>query len=358
MRVLFLLLAFVTIRSLAADRPMEESELVDLVLQSLYSDHDDSKLAERLTHVRLREMLSAGTVEELKRLGLGPLALQRLQALEESSRGLSRPALPSITRDPVPSVSDQERMVERLKQYSNAYVRSLPDFLCDEVTERYSNLHGVAPSGNPRYSKQLRYADTLTAELAFVSRLQQDKMRLASDAESVERNLGRSLSMGEFGHDMAIILGPRVKPELRWDRWERHRNRQTAVFVYFVPQPRSDYKLFFCCFLETGVGQIQQSYQAAIRGAIYADPATGEIQQLMIRAVDMPAHFHINEDNTIISYGPVNIEGRMYNLPVSATVFVRARSQKNRNQIRFVNYRKFESHSVMTEVHSKITYIQ
>lgn len=164
--------------------------------------------------------------------------------------------------------------------------------------------------------------------------------------------------MGEFGQDMATILGPHADPELNWDCWRRRGDREAAVFVYFVPQPRSDYKLFFCCFREQGVGEIQQVYQAAIQGAIYADPATGESHQLVIRAMNMPAHFQIDEDNTIISYGQVNIDGRTYNLPVSASVFARAGIQRNRNEIRFVNYRKFDSESVMTEVHSKITYIQ
>lgn len=358
MRVLPLLFVLVAIRGLAAERPMEESELVDFVLQSLYSDHDDSRLADRLAHVRLSEDLRPSTVAELQRLGLGPLALERLKVLEERSQKLNTPAIPPITREHAPSVFDEGRMIERLKQYANAYVRNLPDFLCDEITDRYTNLHGTAPSGNPRYRKLLHHADTLTAELAFAPRLQQDRLRLASDGKSSRGDMGRSLSTGEFGHDMAIILGRRADPELKWDRWQRHRDREEAVFLFFVPQPRSDYQLFFCCFLQQGIGEIQQSYQAAIRGAIYADPGTGEIQQLVIRAVNMPAHFHINEDNTIISYGPVKIEDRTYNLPVSATVFARARIQQNRNEIRFVNYRKFNSESVMTEVHSKITYIQ
>jgi hypothetical protein len=358
MRLLPLLLALMTVNCVASERAMDQSELVDLVLQSLSSDRDDSQLADRLARVQLSERLSPDTLGELERLGLGPLALQRLQDLEERSHGLRPPALPPITREPAPSAIDREQMRQRLNQYANAYVRSLPDFLCDEITDRYSNLHGLAPSGNARYSKHLHHADTLRAELAFAPRLQQDRLQLAWNAESLRSKQGQSLTRGEFGRDMAIILGSHAEPELKWDRWERHDRREDAVFVYFVPQARSDYNLFFCCFLQPGVGEMQQSYRAAIRGEIYADPWTGEIQRLVIRAVDMPAHFHVSEDNTIISYGQVSFEGRTYNLPVSAMVFVRARMQRNRNEIRFVNYRKFDSDSVITDVHSKITYIQ
>ncbi len=103
---------------------------------------------------------------------------------------------------------------------------------------------------------------------------------------------------------------------------------------------------------------MRQSYKSAIRGLIYADPHSGEIRCLVIRAVDMPSHFHVNENNTIIYYDKVNIAGRTYNLPAAATVFVRARSQRNRNEIAFVNYPKYDGESVLTDVQSKATYIQ
>lgn len=164
------------------------------------------------------------------------------------SRGLSGPALPSLTREPAPSLINRERMIERLKLYANAYVRTLPDFLCNEITDRYSNLRGVAASGSARYNKHMHHSDTLTAELAFAPRMQRDRLRLASNTESLRNKQGQSLSMGEFGQDMATILGPHADPELKWECWRRRGDREAAVFVYFVPQPRSGYKLFFWVF--------------------------------------------------------------------------------------------------------------
>ncbi len=357
MRALPFLLVVITIKACAGP-PLDESELVDLISQSVYSDHDDGRLADNLGRVRLNERLRPGTIQELERLGLGPLSLTALKDLQERSSGLPAAAVNAIDREPVPSTADQDHMVQQLKRYASTYIRSLPNFLCEEVTERYSNLHGRASSGNARYSKQLRHADTLNAQLAFAPGSQQDRLRLSSDAELARRKLGRSTTAGEFGRDMAIILSGSAQPELKWDRWERHQSGKQAVFTFFVPQTRSEYNLFFCCYMQAGVGEMQQSYKAAIRGLIYADPRSGEIQRLVIQAVDMPHHFHVDENNTIIHYGKVTIAGRTYNLPVSAVVFVQARSQRNRNEIAFLDYRKYDAHSVLTDVRSKITYIQ
>ena len=49
------------------------------------------------------------------------------------------------------------------------------------------------------------------------------------------------------------------------------------------------------------------------------DPGTGRISRLLIRAVELPEAFHVKESNTIIDYGSVNIGGRSYTLPLSAT---------------------------------------
>ncbi len=167
---------------------------------------------------------------------------------------------------------------------------------------------------------------------------------------------GKSFSNGEFGRDMALILGASVNPQLKWDRWEALQGNVKAVFNYFVPVPQTEYSLLYCCFMKPGVGEVQQSYKAPMRGSIYVDPATGVISRLIIKAVDLPENFHIKENNTIIDYNQISIENRPYTLPVTATVFVRAESQKNRNEISFVRYRKFNPESILTSVDSTITF--
>nr|MDQ2712765.1 VWA domain-containing protein [Acidobacteriota bacterium] len=149
--------------SLEADQETAEAQLVQLVVTSLYSDHDDTSLAERLEKIDFTERLSAETLSELQRLGIGPLAFSVLQELREKSTSLSRPPEAPISGRPVPSEEDENQMVGRLVGYAREYVRNLPNFTCDQITKRYTNLAGFTRNRNPRYDERLHYGDTITA---------------------------------------------------------------------------------------------------------------------------------------------------------------------------------------------------
>ena len=361
MRAFKFALVFMTMTSLAAfgdHRAMTDAEIVELVCMSLYSDHDDAALAERLDRIKPIELFSKQTVTELKNWGLGPLATAALEKIQQQSEGLQEPSKAPISKQSVPSQEESSEMLGHIVNYARVYIHNLPNFICDQITKRYTNLDGFTLTGQPRYGSKLRHGDSITAELAFAPDFKQDHVTLTSRGGTAQPRKGQSVSTGEFGHDMAVILGAGVDPQARWDHWELLRGRHEAVFRFFVGLDKTQYSLFYCCFLKPGVGQIQQSYNAPIRGLIYADPQTGEISRLVIQAVNLPSQFHIQEDNTIIDYGDVRISGQAYTLPVAARIFVRADSQKNRNEIAFVKYRKFEPDSILTIVSSRITFIQ
>jgi hypothetical protein len=137
---------------------------------------------------------------------------------------------------------------------------------------------------------------------------------------------------------------------MRWDHWEIFKGQRRAVFSYFVSEFQSKFRLYHCC--TEGFGSRdngQQTHNAAIRGLVYCDPSTGVISRLTIQAIDLPENLHIRESNTVIDYGVVNVGGGAYTLPTKALVFTRTDDgQKNRNEINFKNYRKFEAKSVLT----------
>lgn len=293
--------------------------------------------------------------EQMKPRAVSPLDAFRDR--EPTQEELVPPPEVPVPSPPVPSEEYKNQMIGRLVVYARQYVYNLPDFICDQITKRYTNLEGYTDKGNPKFGAQLHYGDTITADLAFAAGIQQERVTFASNQNApAEPAQGQSLSNGEFGRDMALILGVNVDPELTWDRWEMLHGKLAAVFSYFVPLPKSQYRLFYCCFTKPGIGQFQQSYTAPIRGSIYVDPATGVISRLIIKAVNLPSTFHVNENNTIIDYNEISIGGREYVLPVAAKVFVRADSQKNRNEISFVMYRKFDPESTFSTINSKITY--
>jgi hypothetical protein len=51
---------------------------------------------------------------------------------------------------------------------------------------------------------------------------------------------------------------------------------------------------------------------------------------------------------TTINYGKIDIGGKNYLLPVHATVMVVTNVERDRNEIDFTGYRKFEAESTIT----------
>ena len=356
-RQVCLLVLFQAIALGAAHR-VTSADVSTLVFTSLYSDHDDDALARDLKKSEMTEQLSPHLVRYFQLAGTGPRALAALQELQEKSKKLPPPAERALTIQPVPLPDEQTQILKRVTEYARGYVHALPDFLCDQVTSRYTNLKGRGADRNARYGKKLRPSDSFTRVLRFARGAEESQVMRVNNkpAKGVSTRFGQSISSGEFGGDMVIIFGPGVNPDLVWDHWETFRGKRTAVFSYFVRPGKSEFSLYYCCFAEPGIGDMQQSYKSPIRGLLYVDAETGLISRLMIRAVELPAAFRVKESNTIIDYGIVSIAGKAYTLPLRALMFTHSDYQRNRNEIQFLNYRKFEAESIFTYTESKVSY--
>lgn len=356
MRALLLLIAICPALYAAAHQAARSSDVIEAVVTSLYSDHDDARLAKQLKTMRITEQLDPHIAIYFRHMDLGPQSLEVVQHLVEDSAELPKPAEVALSIQPVPLEENRVEVLDRLTQYARSYIHNLPNFICRQITRRYTNL--TPGASKPDFSTSLHHGDTLDGNVSFFGGVEQGYFgsNPAKKMKEVDTKGGHSISIGEFGGDMAMIFGSDVGPAMAWDHWEMFRGRRRAVFSYFVGLPESKFGLYFCCVRVSGGRDTQQTYTSAIRGLVYVDPDSGLISRLTIRAVNMPAEFHIKESQTIIDYGSVSIDGHAYTLPVEALIFVRSDRQKNRNEISFTKYRKFDPASVITSVDSTITY--
>ena len=106
-------------------------------------------------------------------------------------------------------------MLGRAVNYARDYIHNLPNFICDQITKRYTNLDGFTLTGQPRFGRKLHYGDTITAELAYAPDFKQDRIMLTARGGMAKTRKGQSGSTGEFGHDMALILGANIDPEVK-----------------------------------------------------------------------------------------------------------------------------------------------
>lgn len=321
------LLLFTAILSCATDKPgATATEVVDAVMRSLLTDHDDADIAHELGRMRLRQRLDDETVRFLLMQKPGSRTATALENLTRKSAGLPAPAEEQVMTSPVPSQPDQQRILANVTRYVARYVHGLPDFTCTKVTRRYTNLHSGKKMSFD-YQMRVHYDDTVKERMGFV--------RGHDFGNLPDVRGGESMSRGEFGGDMEMILG-NPSASVVWNRWEQFGGRRAAVFSYFLPQEKSKYLLVFCCIQTAVLKEAQQRYRTAIDGFLYADPDTGTGLRLTIHAVHLPDELLIKESRTVIDYGPVLIaESGSYILPLKATTYMETPHQKNRNDIAF-----------------------
>ncbi len=77
---------------LAAEHRATAADAVELVFTSLYSDHNDAELAQKLNKLRLGEQFDPGLIAYFRGLCAGPQTLAALQKLRDRSERLPPPA--------------------------------------------------------------------------------------------------------------------------------------------------------------------------------------------------------------------------------------------------------------------------
>jgi len=335
MRRVAAVLGFAALLCFAQQR-LSVHELISFVRSSIQLRHPDRQVAEYLKKVALTERLEEAVIEQLRALGAGPRTLEALEALRQASQNLPAPAGPAAKPSrpvlPPPSPAEQERILQEVREYALQYTRSLPDFICTQVTRRYAD-----PTGLEFWSQQ----DVITARLTYFEQREDYKVILINNrpADISYDRLDGATSTGEFGSMMRELFAPETQARFRWERWATLRGRRTHVFSYFVEQPRSRWRISYQKTLEIS---------PAYRGLVYVDSDTLAVARITLDAIGIPPDFPIQEASTVLDYDFVEIAGRQFWLPLRAVVRMREGKLLLRNEVEFRMYRKFAAEATIT----------
>jgi hypothetical protein len=318
---------------LQAQSALTYKQLRDLLRSSLEQKHKDREIAEFLKTQKLTFALDDKLIEEFVGMGAGPRTLDALGKMKVDSRGLPEPETaesipPERRQPPPPSADEQKRIIEEARRSALEYTRSLPDYLCLQVTRRY-----VDPSGLEM--DWLKY-DEVKTRVSYVD--QHGNYELVSVNNKVTDKgldeLGGATSSGEFGSILAEIFSPSTAAEFRWARHALLRGRGVWVFALRVPQSRSRWRLNY---------QKEQEITAGYTGLVYVDKETERVIRIVIEAQDVPRDFPIQDARTRLDYDFIEIGGGNYLLPLKARVFMRDGRFLSRNDVEFRLYRKFSA---------------
>lgn len=199
---------------------LDAAGVVQMVLTSLALDDDDAALANSLSKVQLSDRLTDRTVAFLVQQGAGPHSSAILEKLRQQSASFDPP-----TQEPVsveaPAKPEQDEFIRRLLHYASTYVQDLPNFLCDAVTQRYTNLFVPPPSSGtimqPHYENRWRPGDKFTEVLRFA------RGRELEEVLPANRKAGKN---GGHGYVLPIKA-------VTFMRSERQKNRNEIEFVNY-----------------------------------------------------------------------------------------------------------------------------
>ena len=313
-----------------AQRQMSVAQLEQFIKSSIDLKHTDRQVADVVKTLKLTQRLDSRTVEDLQGMGAGPRTLEALRVLSATTIGLplpppAVPVTPVITIPP-PSLAEQRAMLEAVTKNSLDYTKSLPNFICTQVTRRY-----VDPYGNG----SLRLGDTIQEQLSFVDGKEDYKVALVNNlaVQNVgHEQLGGTTSSGEFGTMLAQIFNPKSKAEIQWERWATLRGRRTHVFAFRVLQRNSEYSVS-----DQGSGR-QGVF--GYHGFIYADPDSKMVMRIKMD-LDGLEDFPIKAVSLDLNYDLVDISGTQFVLPLKAELTSKGSGYSSRNEVEFRRYSRF-----------------
>jgi VWFA-related protein len=239
---------------------------------------------------------------------------------------------PVLTASTAPSAAEQARLLEAAKAYALNYGAMLPNFLCLQLTHRYT-----APTGRedwkPKDSlvEQLRYRDG--REDYSTLQINGKPSKLGSD------EIKGITSSGEFGGLLKGLFAPESQTKFDWKGWAGENEQRQVVFTYVVPKATSFYRL-------RDRAGTKGVCTPGLHGLIYLDESTGRVRRIAVALDEIPRDFPVQESALDVEFDNVRIGSEDFLLPSTATVRVRrGKRLLTRNEIRFREYRLYKTES-------------
>jgi hypothetical protein len=323
-----------------AQQQLTVDKLVQFITSSISQKNQDKEVAGFLANVKLTEKLDPRVVEDLQGRGAGPKTVAALNHLAETSQSLNPPApkaeAPKPKPIPPPSAEEQQKVLNEVRQYALNYSKTLPDFICLEVTRRYLDRR-YKPGTEGSWAISDRLAEKLTyydqkEKYEPISR--NDTSLYGKSSESI----GGALSRNEFGTLMKEVFDPETRTEFRWERWSTLAKHLVHVYAYSVDQPHSKWTLDY---------QRQQQVTPGYHGEVFVDKATNAIWRITVDP-EPPATFPMQNIHEVLDYRYTDIGGQTFLLPQVGEVIMRADGIGTKNDIEFRSYRKYSADTSIT----------
>lgn len=263
-----------------------------------------------------------------------------------------------------PSQSEQDKTIAQVRAYSESYTASLPNFICSQFTQREvvqvpseglsSVRQSAAGRGNTSHLglTDRKSTDTFEEQLNYFDHRENYQL-LKVNGKKQKPGQPRPAGMtseGEFATTLEVLFDPESKAEFEWKKSDTLRGQPVEVFSFRVDQSNSYSQL------EVPSRKARVGYH----GLIFVHRDAYTVLRLTTEA-EPPKDFPLQNVTHVLDYGPAEIGGQQFILPLHAEVqmqmsedFMRtgreggnSRQVYLRNRVEFREYRKYSADSVL-----------
>lgn len=333
------------IASLLAQSGLSYSQLRQFVRSSVDQNLRDKDVANYLKRQVVGFAVTDRLIEEFVGWGIGPRTLKALEALQGATQGMPEPAAPKPAKKkrpnlpPPPSAEEQDQILERARQFAQAYADDLPNYVCLQLTRRFFDPTGMEMDW-------LKH-DEIKTRVSYIEGREDYETLSVNDTVSTKSfaELGGTTSTGEFGTILASLFAPHTDAQFRWARHSLLRGRPVYVFHIAVPQNRSSWTLTSG---SDGPGGKIRSIRSAYTGLVYIEKESGKVLRIVMEAEGVPASFPMQEARSRLDFDFIAIADESFLLPLKAEAYIRSGRLLTRNELEFRLYRKFTTEAVIT----------
>lgn len=330
---------------------------VEQLRQTLAGLHgkSDKKIAKQLSDIELTERLSRTEFDAISKTLPGPKSRTVLLGIADASAFLD-PPLSERVADPAPDEARQRQMLARAAQFAAEASEQLPALQGIRRTNHFQDVRVYPYSDKIEYYTpgSFRLIEHQTDDIAYApggDELldQRDKdldQRMAHQPQplmymtifgyqTIWGNITWNIPnltqagmkpTGAFGPWLQAVTGDVPDGRAEWAYWERAGSGKLAVFRFQIPEENSHYSVEYYFAPNPVFSREGKQYTAepGYHGEIAIDPKSGQIARIVVIG-DSRKGQPLSKASFAITYGPVEIGGERYILPirgVSVTGFI------------------------------------
>ena len=283
----------------------------------------DAEIARQLANLELTERLSETKAASLTASAHGKRTQGALRILADASAFLDPPS-DEISATAPPDPDAQQRMLALTAVYLRTTLHKLPNYLAKQTTVRYQETPGTPWGPTHTEYQPLHVTDTLSATVSYHNGVEVEQSEKRREHRK-RANDPQLVTYGTFGPVLEGLWNAiALHADLNWSRWEETADGPAAVFRYAVPAETSRYETKACC-LPDGDGKGAFLHYVGYHGEVEIDPQTGSILRLEWSS-DLKSSTPVGQSKILIEYGPVDIGGTKFILPMRSVSMMRARS--------------------------------